>query len=113
MACIVKCHFDHKLRGRVVNFDKKKKELLAQKEINRIYSELDVIFERMDKTDKTQVPTKLSYDLKLEQWNFKLQFASKKHKNCGDYKFWTLVFEETDKCVAGGGEANVSNLYKV
>ena len=50
--------------------------------------------------------------MKLDTWKYKVEIASKFTRRSGDFRFWTIVFEETDKCIAGGGDENVSPYFK-
>ena len=56
------------------------------------------------------IPTTLSYDIKLEDWEMKQRYSSGRVRSAGDFKFWKIVFEETDALIAKGGDKDVSIL---
>ena len=57
-----------------------------------------------------RIPTTLSYDIKLEDWEMKQRYASGRVRSAGDFKFWKIVYEETDALIAKGGDKDVSIL---
>ena len=70
---MAKCFIDNKVR-RTKSLNKAETEVLVMKELNRIYTAMDIEFDRVTKHKyaiRINIPSKLEYEDQLEIWNLR------------------------------------------